>query len=473
MLKKLRKKKTSKKILIFLAIVIIPAFAFWGLSSVMEGKKQDMYVGRILNRKVSIMDYREALDAVKNLAVLQYGDNFAQVRNSLDYDGQTWERLTLLAEAKKRRIRVSDKEVIDFIKSYSFFHKDGRFNQDLYKEILRYLFDTQARAFEEQARGNLIIAELYDRVTDGITVSDEEVRDEYKKINQEVDLDYIYANPLDFVQEAPEDETALGDYFAGNSIAFKRPLSFSIEYVKTEILPEEEIKKVFLQLRKKVNNFKPAAAELGLEAISSESFSENDPIPGIGWAPRITSLIARIDTGDLLEPIQMDDNYYIIKLTQKKLPFIPDYDSVKEEVRKAYVLDASQKLAKRMIEESMEELRSQYLDDQRSANFRQTAKERGLKDGTTGLFKHGSYLEGMGSSDIFWSAADKLEEGQPSEIIETSSGYYIIKVKSKIPMDEESFNVDKEALTEFVLMQKKQDLFSNYLGDLKKKTQRF
>lgn len=473
MLKKLRKKKTSKKILILLACVIIPAFAFWGLSSVLESKKERMYLGKISGRTISIQDYRGALDGVKNLAILQYGDNYAQVRNSLDFDGQTWERLILIAEAKKKGINVSDKEVIDFIMSYPVFGKDGRFDHDLYKEILRYVFDTPARTFEEQTRENLIIAQLYDQATKGITISDEELRDEYKKLNQEVSLDFIYANPLDFLKEVPQDEATIKEYFDDNSIEFKQPLSFNIEYVKTEILPEEQIKKIFLQLRKKRDNFAEAAGELDLEVNSSGSFAENDPIPGIGWAPRITSLITKRNSGDLIEPIEMDNNYYIIKIAQKDLPFIPVYDAIKDQVKTAYVKNTSEKLAKKRAEDAQQELGNLYLQNPKSANLKEIAKNHGLKIGTTELFKYGSYLEGIGSSDIFWMSADKLEEAQPSEIIETSSGYYIIEVKSRVPMDQESFIADKEALAEIVLMQKKQDYFSSLLRDLNKQTRRF
>jgi len=473
MLKRLRKKKTSKRIIIVLASVIIPIFALWGLSSVLEGKKERMYLGKISGRTISIQNYRSALDGVKNLAILQYGDNYAQVRNSLDFDGQTWERLILIAEAKKKGIKVSDKEVIDFITSYPIFWKDGQFDHDFYKEILRYVFDTPARTFEEQTRENLIIAELYDQATAGLTISDEELRDEYKKLNQEVSLDFIYANPLDSLKEVPQDETAIKEYFDGNSIEFKQPLSFNIEYVKTEILPEDQIKKIFLQLRKKRDSFTEAAGELGLEVNSSGSFAENDPIPGIGWAPRITSLITKRNSGDLIEPIEMDDNYYIIKIAQKDLPFIPVYDSIKDKVKKAYVKNTSEKLAKKRAEDALQELGNLYLQNPKSANLKEIAKNHGLKIGTTELFKYGSYLEGIGSSDIFWSSADRLEEGQPSEIIETSSGYYIIKIKSRVPMDQESFIADKEALSEIVLMQIKQDYFSSLLRDLNKQTRRF
>jgi len=473
MLKRLRKKKTSKKIIIVLASVIIPIFAFWGLSSVLEGRKGQVYLGKIFGRTISIQDYRSALDGVKNLAILQYGDNYAQVRNSLDFDGQTWERLILIAQAKKKKINVSDKEVIDFIMSYPVFWKDGRFDHDLYNEILRYVFDTPARTFEEQTRENLIIAELYDQATKGITISDEELRVEYKKLNQEVSLDFIYANPLDFLKSVPQDEAAIKEYFDGSSIEFKQPLSFNIEYVKTEMLPEDQIKKIFLQLRKKKNSFTEAAGELGLEVNSSGSFAENDPIPGIGWAPRITSLISKRNSGDLIEPVQMDDNYYIIKISQKTLPFIPEYDSIKEKVKKAYVKNTSEKLAKKSSEDALQELGNLYLQNPKSTNFKQAAKNHGLEIGTTELFKYGSYLEGIGSSDIFWMSADKLEEGQPSEIIETSSGYYIIKIKSIVPMDQESFIAERDALSEIVLMQKKQDYFSSLLRDLNRQTRRF
>ena len=112
MLKKLRKKKTAKKIWIILIVLIMPAFVLWGFGSFIRGKQDSPYLGIIFGRKISFLEYKDALDAVRNQAIIQFGDNFQEIEKNLNLESQAWERLLLLAEAKKRKISASDREVI-------------------------------------------------------------------------------------------------------------------------------------------------------------------------------------------------------------------------------------------------------------------------------------------------------------------------------------------------------------------------
>ncbi len=183
MLKILRSKKLAKKIWIALAIMVLPAFLLWGLGSALNSKKESAYVGQIFGSKISFLNYKEALDAVKNTAIIHYGEKFSEIEKQLDLKAQAWEMLILLHEAKMRRINASDHEVIELIKSYPFFQRKGVFDNRLYAELLQYVFRTQPRAFEEQTRQNIIISKLYAQVTNITKVDDKEIRETYIKIN--------------------------------------------------------------------------------------------------------------------------------------------------------------------------------------------------------------------------------------------------------------------------------------------------
>ena len=97
MLKKLRNKKTAKKVWIILAILIIPAFVLWGSGSLIRSKQEATYAGRIFGRNISFLEYRDALDAVKNTAIMQFGDNFPEIEKVLNLESQAWMRIILLS----------------------------------------------------------------------------------------------------------------------------------------------------------------------------------------------------------------------------------------------------------------------------------------------------------------------------------------------------------------------------------------
>ena len=108
MLKILRNKKKTKIILIGLAAIIILSFVFFGFDDVLGNKGKKGYIGKLSGQKVSLIEYKDSLDAVKNLAIMQYGDNLEEMSKSLNLEAQAWQRLALLKEAKKNRIKASD-----------------------------------------------------------------------------------------------------------------------------------------------------------------------------------------------------------------------------------------------------------------------------------------------------------------------------------------------------------------------------
>ncbi|MFH0913077.1 MAG: SurA N-terminal domain-containing protein [Candidatus Omnitrophota bacterium] len=479
MLKKLRNKKTAKKIWIILIILIVPAFVFWGFGSYVRSKQETSYTGIISGRRITFLEYKGALDAVRNQAIIQFGDNLSEIEKNLNLQSQAWERLILLAEAKRRRINASDIEVIQTIQSYPFFQKkNAEFDNQAYSQMLQYVFYAQPRVFEEQTRQNLIISKLYKVVTDNLRVSEEIVKEEYKKINEQVDLSYIASNPSDFAKDIVASEEKIKDYFAKNPLQFKQPLSFNIEYIslalddKDKQALEEKIKKLFSRLNKR-DGFANVSKEFNLQVKESGFFGLTDPIPGIGWSPQILSLISKLKIGEFSLPIRMDKSYYILRLKERKEPYIPDFQSIKNKVKESFIKDSSREIAQKKIEDCLKELRELYRNNPKSVNFDHAVKAYGLKSDSTNFFKYGGYLAGIGVSDNFFTLAQKLKEDEPSEIINMPSGFYIVKLKGRILIDENKFKEEKDEFAKKMLLQKKLEYFAKFMDELKKRVQVF
>jgi len=181
MLRILRNKKTAKRVWIGLAIIIIPAFTFWGFSGAFRGKDESSVAGKIFGRKITYVQFRDAITSEKIMARMQFGDKLDELQQYIDFESQAWQRLILLAEAKKLRITAGDKEVIADIQSSPIFQSKGAFNNKAYNDILRYYLRVQPRIFEELIRQNIILSKLYKQVTDKVSLSDEQVREDYAK----------------------------------------------------------------------------------------------------------------------------------------------------------------------------------------------------------------------------------------------------------------------------------------------------
>jgi peptidyl-prolyl cis-trans isomerase D len=467
MLKQLRHKKTAKRIFIFLAIVIIPAFAFWGFSSVLRGPKESGYAGRIFGKSISLLEYGDAYEGARNQAIMQFGDKFLEAQKYLDLEAQAWQRLILLYEAGKRKIKVSDAQVIRQIESYPVFQRNGKFDDRLYAERLRYYFRAQPRVFEEQTRQNLALSKLYRQLTDSVNLSEDEIKKDYQKLNSEMSLYYIAGLPSEFAKFIWPSEQEIKDYFAKNSLDFKVPLSFNVEYLAFD--SENKARQATLQIRKK-NDLAKVAKDLNLSLKETGLFSQIDPIPGIGWSPEIMNLISNLRASKFSPLIQVDKNYYILRLKERKEPYIPDLEKIKDKVREKFIKDGSNRVAKQKIEDCLKKLKESYRINPKAVDFKKVAKEGGLTWGSTDFFKYGSYIAGIGASDNFWTQAEGLEEDGFSGIITTQAGFYIIKLKSKTHIDEKKFESEKSEFSLKLLEQKKEEYFTKFAEELFRKS---
>jgi len=373
MLKLLRNRKTQKKIWIGLAIIIIPAFAFWGFGGSGRDGEESAVAGKIFGKTVSSLEFREAQTAVKTLALMQFGDKLPEIEKYLNFEGQAWERLILLHEAKRRRISVNDKEVIETIQSAPYFQDQDGFSNKIYQEILRYNLRLQPRAFEEQTRQNLILAKLYKQITQNLKLNDDQIRQEYLKANQELNIDYIASRFEDFSKTINPSQPEIDKYFDQNKAMFKEPP------------------------------------------------------------------------------------------TQDQPARTPQLAEIKDKVRDTLISETAKEMAKNKINECAKKLKQ--------AGFNQAAASSGLKSTATDFFKSTGTIENLGPARIFWEAAFNLKDNQPSGVISNDQGYYIVKLKSIKPVDENIFLKDKDAFAQRLLSAKQNELFSDFFDQLKKRAQ--
>ncbi len=473
MLKVFRKKHISKTIWIILAILILPAFVFWGFGSYMRGRREESYAGKIGKRAVSLLEYRDAYLAVKNLAIIQLGipeEKLDEVGSYIDLNSQAWERLVLLDEAKREHLRVTDKEVVAQIESYPFFQRNGVFNEGIYNQILQYVLRTKPRNFEEQTRQNLMIRKLYENATSGIKLTDKEIKDEYRKNSEELTLEYIGASPAEFAKAVNPADEELKAYFTANQLKFKQPLSFSIEYVtfsgegKTDFSLQESINDALMRLRRNMS-LEQIAKELKLPFRDSGFFPENGPIPGIGWAQELLAALPKAKPGQIMRPVRLDKSFYLVRLKERKEPYIPKFEESKDKVKEEFIKEKSRETAKAKLSECLKSANPKDLEA--------SARACGLNFGVTGSIKYDGYIEGIGTTDTMWSAGKDLKDGELSDIIELPSGFYAVKVKSRIPMDEKKFEAEKNDFTAALLSRKKSYFFQQITEALKRRIQKY
>ena len=403
MLKVLRSKKTAKKIWITLAVIIIPAFCLWGFGAVFRGREKPVFLGKVFGKSIGIQEYLKNYRALRNQYLIQLGEEqLAKLEKYLNLEAQVWDRIILLAESRRKRIRIGNEEVVEFIKQYPFFQKKDKFDPQLYQEIITYVFRTSPREFEEEIRDNLTIARLYQKVTEQISVGDDEIKNAYIKENEQISLDYILANFEDFLNEVSTEEQELLNYYNSNSEQFRKPLSYNLEYIRLDSSNKETINKI-IQLLNQGLSLSNIAKDNDLEIKETVLFSSNEPIPGIGWSTEILRILSKLELKGKAwpQPIHIDDNVaYFVGLKESREPYIPPFEDVKDEVNQSLRQQKSSQIAQEKLEACRNEIET--------SGFAEAAKNFNLKTGETELFKPQGYVKGLGDSDIFFKAVQNL-----------------------------------------------------------------
>lgn len=473
MLKLLRKKKVSKKIFYCLAAIIIPAFVIWGSASVINKNKTPTYAGVIFGKKVSFDEFRAALHGWQIQMKLQYGEKANEIANTLYKPSQAaWDRIILIHEAKTRRIKVKDSDVVAIITGFPFLQKNGRFDPSSYNLFLKYSLGEQAKTFEEELRHNIAMSMVFEEITRDVTVPDDEVRKEYEKQNISTRVKYVF-----FPKEGTKDEIAVSEdeikaFTEKNKERFKVPPQINAAYIGIEFkndAPETEKTAAGEKIKKaagiaKQIGFEAAAKEVACEIKETGLFGFKDPIPVFGWMPELSTLLFVLNAAETSKVVELSRGVYLFKIKEKKDAYLPDYNAAKEKAKNALLTEKSKESAKKSAQDFIDAIKTD------SANFEQEAQRKGLEIKETPLFSREGYIPELGMAPALKDAAFKLAKDEVApEIIELEQGFIAIKSIETVPIDEEKFKKEKEEFGKQILDQKRNKIFNDFFEDLKKK----
>lgn len=453
-----------KRIMWGLAILIIPAFIIWGagMSTKNKTKKFD-YAGKLFGKKISHEYYYNMWNVARDYAVKAFGNNVP----TEFIDQVAWSRIILLEQANSVNLRVTDQEVVQKIASFPVFQrKNGIFDPKLYKSMLG---DT-ARAFEEKLRDDIIIEKLRENVTANISVTDEEVKNEYRKKFEKVKSSYILIPFADFENVAEYKDSNLLNFYEKNKTAFKKSEQVNVKYI--EILlsnpnAEELAYKVLDQVNQKKNLEEPAKSN-SLEIKETGFFTANEEIPNIGWSYDFTKASFSLRPQEINNMlIKTDKGVYIIQVKERKPPYLPDFNEVKDAVKNSYIKEMSIKLSEKKAEKLFLDMSK---DIKNNGKFENEVEKRGLQIKQTDFITRDGYVQEIGPAKEFIDLAFFLKPGEISKPLKTIQAWAILAPIEFQPIDEGKYIEEKEKFKENLLANKKLDAFNKYFEELKKES---
>lgn len=176
-----------RKRLYWIAGILVGGMVLWLITSAVTLQSiQGETAGTLFGRPVPAADYLKSLQAVTHQQILAHGDRFRKEVSLDELEGQAWERLIFLQEAKRKGIRAADREVVREIRELPLFRDgDGRFDERGYHVVMQYTLGTTPRVFEEEMRENLLIQKMIRQVVGAPTATEEEIKARFEEKKKE------------------------------------------------------------------------------------------------------------------------------------------------------------------------------------------------------------------------------------------------------------------------------------------------
>ena len=391
-------------------------------------------------------------------------------------------------EAERLQFDVSDKELVDAIAQVPAFQENGVFSKDRYLQVLAYQ-RLDSDTFEAMQRNELISNKVRESLYSGVTVSDTDVEDEFRKNNEKINLNFVSLTPAAFEKKVKTSEEALEAYFTERQEVFRVPEMVAIRYLQFEpqryledvTFEEADLEKFYRrhldqfeilekikashilikvdegadeQAREKKRAF---AEKLLEEAKAGKDFAElarvnsDDKASAVkggslGYFTRgsmvkpFEQAAFSMKPGDISDLVETTFGYHIIKVEEYTEPGVRSMEEAMVEVKEGVRAEKAKQLA---FEKAMDAYninrKTGDLDAAAAAN------ELGLKE--TGPFGRDDYIDGIGRNKEIISLAHLLEDDKLAKPVVTDDGIILFGLKERIASHIPEFADVKDMVT--------------------------
>ena len=463
MLSMLRKKKTMKRILWGLAIIIIPAFVLWGAGNLTKEESPYKYIGIVDGKKVTVDNFVKSSKDVQIGLFLTYFnqpealDKFIKDRKFINK--LAWENILFQTGMKNNDIVVLDKEVIYFITSHPLFTKNGVFDDKLYNYIIKNSFGMTPRTFEESVRRFLKNAKFRNTIVENITVPDKELLRHYKNEFEKAAIYYTIINRDDFLGKVDVSKNEIDAFYEKNKNLFEEPEKIIVEYVVFEHKSAEEkeamlqkIRPLYEKLKSNPKNMKAIASGMGKDVLETKAFSQNEVVNGVGAPGSLNEAAFRmrpfVDILPLIDD-SAEGSSYLIRVKEKVTPRVMEKEEVTNQIINIIKSEKSEVLAQQKV--------FQIYDDATKNNLslKELCDKYTLPFMETEFITRLDYIEGVGESYAMIDESFKVNPGTLSQPIKTRKGFAIVEPIQFSFIDSGKFEKEKPEYANKVLSAKK------------------
>jgi peptidyl-prolyl cis-trans isomerase D len=242
-----------------------------------------------------------------------------------------------------------------------------------------------------------------------------------------------------------------------------RPLDEVRAQITQQLLVERADQQLTTQatgLAKRINDpgdLDTVAKELGVMVQESSLFQRDDPVPGLGVAPQVAIEAFNLADKAVSGAITTGRGPVFITVSEKKDPYVPKLDEVKDRVKEDLIRLRATELSSQRASAIASSLKS-------APNFSAAAKAQSLDAKETELIARNSAIPDVGVSPDVDKVAFALPVNGVSDPIKTSDGTVIVRVVEKDAVTPDEFRKARETFRAEMLNERRGRFFAAYMS---------